>query len=713
MTKCLQSKLVFMLCLSMMLGLMFSGGAQAEITVSDPVIDMTTGGNFPGTYGECFFLLPNPHIDRCEEEVGPVSYLADPNAYRSPSGANGCFNKNKPDDQVSDHLGAANVCFGNPTAPLNTLPVAFDGFSVDDFSVYRVDNAPDQAVTGVTAPDIAFAWSTIAGPGGGQYEYIPCPKSLPLDPDRYTTFDSEFIEDTAVTETVINQIGSISLAYYFVNAADVCRVLSFDLFIGSEVIPRKSGTIGDFSMGKYLVFELEGLSGATPIRLETTLFAGTGCENTDATPGVNAHISGVFIDNCEPPPDCSIGDYVWEDADRDGCQDPDERPIEGVEVTLFTYEDCDENPTGTQVTTTNAEGFYEFTGLDCGKEYRVQFGDAGDIYDYTEFESCLDDPPDPGSNDPTKDSDCNGDDNGFSGCVTFPDPLNNPNNPTIDCGYVCEGEIGDFVFLDEDVDGCQDNEPGIPMVDVTLSEDCDNPESSVIATTSTDENGKYMFTGLCPGDYFVEFGNDLPNTTPGDCRDNPGDPNDPITDSNCGDRELQCVGLTRNNPEDPTIDCGKVPPCPLEVTKEAAPDDIMCDSATDGTEGPGDCVVDCRDTGTDGWDTGTDGGVDRCIAQTVTYTITVTNPSNRIVDNIMVDDEVLGFMEGPFTLGPGQSKKITLPGECIKKDTTNTVVVTVDGEICDTAMAEVTVDPVCIDSGTDGGSVPYTYYRKW
>ena len=80
MTKCLQSKLVFMLCLSMMLGLMFSGGAQAEITVSDPVIDMTTGGNFPGTYGECFFLLPNPHIDRCEEEVGPVSYLADPNA---------------------------------------------------------------------------------------------------------------------------------------------------------------------------------------------------------------------------------------------------------------------------------------------------------------------------------------------------------------------------------------------------------------------------------------------------------------------------------------------------------------------------------------------------------------------------------------------------------------------------------------------------------
>jgi hypothetical protein len=280
--------------------------------------------------------------------------------------------------------------------------------------------------------------------------------------------------------------------------------------------------------------------------------------------------------------------------------------------------------------------------------------------------------------------------------------VNNPNNPTIDCGYVCEGKIGDFVFLDEDVDGCQDNEPGIPMVDVTLSEDCDNPESSVIATTSTDENGKYMFTGLCPGDYFVEFGNDLPNTTPGDCRDNPGDPNDPTEDSNCGDRELQCVGLTRNNPEDPTIDCGKVPPCPLEVTKVAEPDDVMCESGTDGDSGtngdPDPCLVPCEDTGTDG-----DFNDDIvCIAQTVTYTITVTNPSNRIVEAIMVDDEVLGFMEGPFTLGPGQSKKFTLPGECIKENTTNTVVVTVDGEICDTAMAEVTVDPVCIDTGTDG-----------
>ena len=153
------------------------------------------------------------------------------------------------------------------------------------------------------------------------------------------------------------------------------------------------------------------------------------------------------------PPKCSIGDYVWEDANRDGCQDPDERPIEGVKVTLF--ENCNNpTPVGDPDFTDDA-GFYEFTGLDCGKEYRVQFGDAGDIYAYTEADSCTD--GDPNIPPDAKDSDCSQND-GFSGCVTFPDPVNAPDNPTIDCGYVCEGKIGDYVWLDtNDNTGCQDD----------------------------------------------------------------------------------------------------------------------------------------------------------------------------------------------------------------------------------------------------------------
>jgi hypothetical protein len=264
----------------------------------------------------------------------------------------------------------------------------------------------------------------------------------------------------------------------------------------------------------------------------------------------------------EQPPDCSIGDYVWEDADGNGCQDADERPIEGVEVRLF--ENCGD-PVEIASTTTNAVGFYEFTGLDCSKEYRVQFGDAGAIYKRTLPNQSCD--ADPGVSD-EKDSDCAQED-GFSGCITFPDPVNAPNNPTIDCGYVCAGVIGDYVWLDENEDGCQDEvNTGIAGVDVTLSEGCVDRENP--KTVQTDADGFYEFTGLCPGEYFVEFINGGPNTIPGQSCDTNPDVSDE-KDSNCGDEALQCVELTRDNPEDPTIDCGKVGPC-LELEKRVSGD---------------------------------------------------------------------------------------------------------------------------------------------
>lgn len=266
----------------------------------------------------------------------------------------------------------------------------------------------------------------------------------------------------------------------------------------------------------------------------------------------------------ESAPSCSIGDFVFEDANHDGCQDPVERPIEGVVVMLF--EDC-ANPTPIASTTTNVDGFYEFTGLDCELGYTVQFGDAGAIYERTlpDQDCSTTNPPEPSD---AKDSDCAQDD-GFTECITFPDPVNEPNNPTIDCGYVCEGKIGDYVWLDENEDGCQDEfNTGIAGVDVTLLEDCvgrNNPK-----TVQTDANGFYLFEGLCPGEYFVEFGNGRPNTNPGQVCDVDPDVSDE-KDSNCGDEALQCVELTKDNPEDPTIDCGKVGPC-IELEKRVSGD---------------------------------------------------------------------------------------------------------------------------------------------
>ena len=67
------------------------------------------------------------------------------------------------------------------------------------------------------------------------------------------------------------------------------------------------------------------------------------------------------------------------------------------------------------------------------------------------------------------------------------------------CTVVCDGEIGDLVWLDEDGDGVKDdNENGINDVVLHLS----NADGH-IATTTTAGGGLYLFSGLCAGDYTV------------------------------------------------------------------------------------------------------------------------------------------------------------------------------------------------------------------
>lgn len=62
--------------------------------------------------------------------------------------------------------------------------------------------------------------------------------------------------------------------------------------------------------------------------------------------------------------------------------------------------------------------------------------------------------------------------------------------------------IGDTVWLDANNNGVQEaGEAGFPDVVVNLY-DCDG---NLIASTTTDANGYYLFDNLVPGDYYVEF----------------------------------------------------------------------------------------------------------------------------------------------------------------------------------------------------------------
>lgn len=174
----------------------------------------------------------------------------------------------------------------------------------------------------------------------------------------------------------------------------------------------------------------------------------------------------------------NLGDYVWEDTNKNGIQDEDEHGIEGVEVSLT-------RPNGTvETTTTNSEGKYEFNNLQNG-DYVINFKTPAG---YT----------------PTKAYEGNSfevDSNGLSTVGTIKDA----DNWTLDSGFYktpSKYSLGDYVWYDSNKDGYQDyDEKGIKGVKVTLKDN----EGNILKTTETDENGKYRFDNLDSGEYTVHF----------------------------------------------------------------------------------------------------------------------------------------------------------------------------------------------------------------
>ncbi|HEB2179401.1 TPA: carboxypeptidase regulatory-like domain-containing protein, partial [Staphylococcus aureus] len=230
--------------------------------------------------------------------------------------------------------------------------------------------------------------------------------------------------------------------------------------------------------GTYKV-EFETPSGYTPTQVGSGTDEGIDSNGTSTT-GVIKDKDNDTIDSGFYKPTYNLGDYVWEDTNKNGVQDKDEKGISGVTVTLK-----DENDKVLKTVTTDENGKYQFTDLNNGT-YKVEF-ETPSGYTPTSVTT---------GNDTEKDS------NG----LTTTGVIKDADNMTLDSGFykTPKYSLGDYVWYDSNKDGKQDStEKGIKDVKVTLL----NEKGEVIGTTKTDENGKYRFDNLDSGKYKVIFEN--------------------------------------------------------------------------------------------------------------------------------------------------------------------------------------------------------------
>ena len=208
---------------------------------------------------------------------------------------------------------------------------------------------------------------------------------------------------------------------------------------------------------------------------------------------------------------------VYYDANDSSSYTDGEEGFKDITVELL-------RPDGSVVatTTTDADGNYSFTRLAAG-DYTVKVTKAGAIADLTQTE-------DP---DATKDS--------TSGTVTL--NAGNPVQENINFGYVKKHAISGTVYLDQNRDKAKDG-GDIAQSGVTVK--LVDASGAVVATTTTDPDGNYSFTGLNDGTYTVQVDKTGPLASTEQTEDPSGN----------GDSRSQAITFTRSDPDVTNVNFG-------------------------------------------------------------------------------------------------------------------------------------------------------------
>jgi protocatechuate 3,4-dioxygenase beta subunit len=183
----------------------------------------------------------------------------------------------------------------------------------------------------------------------------------------------------------------------------------------------------------------------------------------------------------------NLGDKVWRDDNANGIQDAGEPGVAGVTVTLY-------NNSGSVISTTvtDAYGNYLFDNLAAGT-YQVGFTPPAN-YAFTTQTNNNDNTTLTGGSTAANGSDVNATTGRTANIVL----VAGENERNIDAGLIfsqpATNSIGDRIWFDSDGNGNQNGtEPGVSGVTVTLYA---SDGVTVVATTVTDANGNYVFTGL-------------------------------------------------------------------------------------------------------------------------------------------------------------------------------------------------------------------------
>ena len=263
-------------------------------------------------------------------------------------------------------------------------------------------------------------------------------------------------------------------------------------------------TIGDMLAGEYAsLFVTVTLNADTDGKTLNNTAAFVNPPEYDLVPGNNSSSASITVKH-------RLSGKVYYDANESSSFDNGEDPFKDITVELLG---ADGNVVAT--TKTDADGNYSFTGLDAGT-YTVKVTKAGDIAELTQTE-------DP---DGTKDN--------ASGAITL--NADNPVRENVNFGYIKKHAISGTVYLDQNRDKTK-NTGDIDLSGVTVK--LLDKDGNVVATTTTDANGNYSFTGLNDGTYTVQ----VDKTGPLADKEQTEDP------SGKTDSRSQAITFTRSDPD--------------------------------------------------------------------------------------------------------------------------------------------------------------------